>query len=88
MSPKYPYCRSTVTALFALCSAFAASAGAAEAEAVKVGLVAALSGNSALSGEAITRGLSIAIDEINCRREELFHGLYTLTLLANNSRVG
>lgn len=67
MSPKYPYCRSTVTALFALCSAFAASAGAAEAEAVKVGLVAALSGNSALSGEAITRGLSIAIDEINAR---------------------
>jgi len=34
-------------------------------ETVKVGLVAALSGQSAKSGEAITRGLTIAIDEIN-----------------------
>lgn len=34
-------------------------------EPVKVGLVAALSGQSAKSGEAITRGLQIAIDEIN-----------------------
>lgn len=32
---------------------------------VKVGLVAALSGQSAKSGEAITRGLTIAINEIN-----------------------
>src|SRR5882724_9011079 len=36
-------------------------------EPVKIGLVAALSGNSALSGEAITRGLAIAIDEVNAR---------------------
>ncbi len=35
------------------------------AEAIKVGLVAALSGQSAKSGEALTRGLTIAIDEIN-----------------------
>ncbi len=34
-------------------------------EPIKVGLVAALSGQSAKSGEAITRGLVIAIDEIN-----------------------
>lgn len=34
-------------------------------EPIKIGLVAALSGQSAKSGEAITRGLSIAIDEIN-----------------------
>lgn len=34
-------------------------------EPIKVGLVAALSGQSAKSGEAITRGLEIAIDEIN-----------------------
>ena len=34
---------------------------------VKIGLVAALSGASAKSGEAITRGLEIAIDEINGR---------------------
>ncbi|MCZ6771723.1 MAG: ABC transporter substrate-binding protein [Proteobacteria bacterium] len=41
-------------------------AGAATAaEPVKLGLVAALSGPSAQSGEAITRGLTIAIDEIN-----------------------
>lgn len=32
---------------------------------IKVGLVAALSGQSAKSGEAITRGLTIAIEEIN-----------------------
>ncbi|HYB43845.1 MAG TPA: ABC transporter substrate-binding protein [Candidatus Methylomirabilis sp.] len=35
------------------------------ADPVKVGLVAALSGQSAASGEAITRGLTVAIDEIN-----------------------
>src|SRR5271165_1274707 len=40
---------------------------AAAAETVKAGLVAALSGQSAKSGEGITRGLSIAIDEINAR---------------------
>ena len=32
---------------------------------IKLGLVAAMSGQSAKSGEAIVRGLSIAIDEIN-----------------------
>lgn len=34
---------------------------------IKVALVAAMSGGSALSGEAIKRGLSVAIDEINGR---------------------
>lgn len=34
-------------------------------ETIKVGLVAALSGQSAKSGEAITRGLQVAIDQIN-----------------------
>ncbi|MFT7366028.1 MAG: branched-chain amino acid transport system substrate-binding protein [Marinobacter psychrophilus] len=34
---------------------------------LKIGLVAALSGQSAKSGEAITRGLTIAIDEINAK---------------------
>jgi len=38
---------------------------AVAAEPVKLGLVAALSGPSAQSGEAITRGLLVAIDEIN-----------------------
>jgi branched-chain amino acid transport system substrate-binding protein len=50
---------------------FAASAFGARfasaAEPVKIGLVAALSGASAKSGEGITRGLSVAIDEINNR---------------------
>src|SRR5260221_14060803 len=36
-------------------------------ETVKLGLVAAMSGQSAKSGEAIVRGLSLAIDEINAR---------------------
>lgn len=43
----------------------AASVSVQAAETIKVGLVAALSGQSAKSGEAITRGLSVAIDEIN-----------------------
>jgi branched-chain amino acid transport system substrate-binding protein len=34
-------------------------------EPVKIGLVAALTGESALSGEAITRGLTVAINEVN-----------------------
>lgn len=42
-----------------------ASRSAGASEPVKVGLVAALSGPSAKSGEGITRGLTIAIDEIN-----------------------
>jgi branched-chain amino acid transport system substrate-binding protein len=37
----------------------------ASKEPVKIGLVAALTGESALSGEAIIRGLTIAIDEVN-----------------------
>src|ERR1700721_2332342 len=37
------------------------------AEPVKIGLVAALSGPSAKSGEGITRGMTIAIDEINAK---------------------
>jgi branched-chain amino acid transport system substrate-binding protein len=34
---------------------------------IKIGLVTALSGQSARAGEAITRGLTVAIDEINAR---------------------
>jgi branched-chain amino acid transport system substrate-binding protein len=37
------------------------------ADPIKIGHVAALSGPSAQSGEAITRGLTIAIDEINAK---------------------
>jgi branched-chain amino acid transport system substrate-binding protein len=46
-------------------SAFALPAAAQET--VKLGLVAAMSGQSAKSGEAIVRGLTIAIDEINAK---------------------
>jgi len=45
--------------------AFAASLPAGAQEVVKLGLVAAMSGQSAKSGEAIVRGLSLAVDEIN-----------------------
>jgi branched-chain amino acid transport system substrate-binding protein len=41
--------------------------GGAAAQEIKIGLVAALTGQSAQSGEAITRGLTIAIDELNAR---------------------
>ncbi len=37
------------------------------AQTIKIGLVTALSGQSARAGEAITRGLQVAIDEINAK---------------------
>ncbi|MDN8618595.1 ABC transporter substrate-binding protein [Variovorax ginsengisoli] len=43
------------------------SSAASAAEPIKIGLVAILSGPSALSGEAITRGLQTAIDEVNAK---------------------
>ena len=57
-------------AVIAGASAVAATTGlglrrAAADEPIKIGLIAALSGQSAKSGEGITRGLSVAIDEIN-----------------------
>ena len=39
----------------------------AYAQTIKIGLVTALSGQSARAGEAITRGLTVAIDEINAK---------------------
>ena len=39
----------------------------ASAQTIKIGLVTALSGQSARAGEAITRGLAIAIEEINAK---------------------
>lgn len=47
------------------CLTLTAAASVLAAEPIKIGLVTALSGQSALSGEAITRGMQIAIDEIN-----------------------
>ena len=46
--------------IFGMASAFAA-------DPIKIGQIAALSGASAQSGEAITRGLTLAIDEINAK---------------------
>ena len=47
--------------------ALAAALPAQAQETIKIGLVTALSGQSARAGEAITRGLQVAIDEINAR---------------------
>src|ERR1043166_6282906 len=53
--------------LLAAPAAIALAAPAAAQDSIKLGLVAAMSGQSAKSGEAIVRGLSIAIDEINAK---------------------
>src|SRR4030095_261794 len=45
----------------------AAALSATAQEPIKIGLVTALSGQSARAGEAITRGLTIAIDELNAK---------------------
>ena len=47
--------------------ALALGATAVHAQTIKIGLVTALSGQSARAGEAITRGVSVAIDEINAK---------------------
>jgi branched-chain amino acid transport system substrate-binding protein len=47
--------------------ALAAALPAFGQEPIKIGLVTALSGQSARAGEAITRGLQVAIDEINAK---------------------
>jgi branched-chain amino acid transport system substrate-binding protein len=58
--------RTVLSSAFAL--AFATLTGTAlAAEPIRIGLVTALSGQSALSGEAITRGLQLAIDEVNAK---------------------
>ena len=57
--------RGSVMAMAVLAIFAMTSAPAAAEEPIKIGLVAALSGGSAKSGEGITRGLTVAIDEIN-----------------------
>lgn len=49
----------------AAAAAFTVSVPAIAQDTIKIGLIASLSGPSAKSGEAITRGLTIAINEIN-----------------------
>jgi branched-chain amino acid transport system substrate-binding protein len=58
---------SAIVIVLALVLAFGATAWTQGKPPVKVALVAATSGGSALSGEAIKRGLTVAIDEINAR---------------------
>ena len=58
-----PARRALLAALAA--GAFSCALPAVAKEPIKIGLVTALSGQSARAGEAITRGLTIAIDELN-----------------------
>jgi branched-chain amino acid transport system substrate-binding protein len=50
-----------------LALSLAAAAPAWAQQTIKIGLVTALSGQSARAGEAITRGLQVAIDELNAK---------------------
>ncbi len=50
-----------------LVAALAASSAAWGQDTIKIGLITALSGQSARAGEAITRGMVIAIDELNAK---------------------
>jgi branched-chain amino acid transport system substrate-binding protein len=71
MSNAYANWRTfTLTGVLGLAAALAmmaAPAPTAAQEPIKIGHVAALSGGSAQSGEAITRGLTIAIEEVNAK---------------------
>jgi branched-chain amino acid transport system substrate-binding protein len=64
MPSSFPLSRRRLVALVA---ALGLSGTAWAAEPIKIGLVTALSGQSALAGESITRGLTIAIDEVNAK---------------------
>jgi branched-chain amino acid transport system substrate-binding protein len=57
--------RRSILATAAALAAAPWSGAALAAEPIKIGLVTALSGQSALAGEAISRGVELAIDEIN-----------------------
>ncbi|MFL9923168.1 ABC transporter substrate-binding protein [Herbaspirillum lusitanum] len=62
--------RNAIATALAACAAGAAtlfSPLALAADPIKIGLVTALSGQSAQAGEALTRGITIAIDEINAK---------------------
>src|SRR5688572_1676992 len=52
---------------FLLLVAALLTTGTLHAQTIKIGLVTALSGQSARAGEAITRGLQVAIDELNAK---------------------
>ena len=64
--PAHRGVRRAIVSLFATTTLGLALPAAAQ-ETIKIGLVTALSGQSARAGEAITRGLAIAIDELNAK---------------------
>ncbi len=69
---SHPSSRSRVqrirrTAIAVAWLALLGSSGAVAQDKIKIGLIAAMSGQSAKSGEAIVRGLSVAADEINAK---------------------
>jgi branched-chain amino acid transport system substrate-binding protein len=66
MPARYLPARLSRRALAAACALLLALPAVAQ-EKLKLGLVAAMSGQSAKSGEAILRGLTIAADEINAK---------------------
>src|SRR6516164_548709 len=60
-------CKRHLFAVAALVASSLSASTAWAADPIRIGHVAALSGASAQSGEAITRGLALAIDEINAK---------------------
>ena len=67
LGPRHRLPQRTRLRLIALACGALLAGPLAAAETVKIGFVTALSGQSAKAGEAINRGLSIAIDEINAK---------------------
>ena len=67
ISPRRSFMMLSAAAAFSACFSLSALAE----DTIKIGLVTALSGESARAGEALTRGLTIAIDELNAQAVEL-----------------
>lgn len=67
MISRSPYCLTRRLLLAGAAATVVGISPVAAQDTMKVGLVAAMSGQSAKSGEAIVRGLSVAIDEINAK---------------------
>ncbi len=65
MPLRFPLSRRTLLAGAAAITFATTLPAQAQEDPVKIGLVAALSGQSAKSGEAITRGITLALDKIN-----------------------
>lgn len=65
--PKIPFVARRTFLILGAALGVALAFPAAAQETIKIGLVTALSGQSARAGEAITRGLAVAIDELNAK---------------------